>query len=67
MGLRWTDFEDIGIVLKNKYPELKPLNVSTIDIHRFVIELPDFEDDPKKTSPGILESIQMAWAEEYRS
>ena len=66
MGLKWNDSEDIAIELKEKFPKLDPLTVRFTDLHRFVTELPDFEDDPKKSSEGILESIQMAWHEEFQ-
>ena len=35
------------------------------DLHRYVTELPDFKDDPKKSSEGKLETIQMAWHAEF--
>ena len=66
MGLRWQDSEDIGIELHEKFPKIDPLTVRFTDLHRYVIELKDFEDDPKKSSEGILEAIQMSWHEEYK-
>jgi FeS assembly protein IscX len=67
MALKWTDAEDIGIALAEKYPDQDPLAVRFTDLHRWVTELPDFADDPKASSEGKLEAIQMAWLEEYRS
>jgi FeS assembly protein IscX len=67
MALKWTDSEDIGLELYEKFPDKDPLTVRFTDLHRFVTELPDFQDDPKKSSEGILEAIQMAWYEEYNS
>jgi len=66
MGLKWTDSEDIAFELLERYPQIEPLTVRFTDLHRYVTELPDFEDDPKKSSEGILEAIQMAWHEEYK-
>jgi FeS assembly protein IscX len=63
--LTWDDAEDIGILLSEKHPEIEPLNVRFTDLHRYVSELPEFKDDPKKSSEGKLEAIQMAWHEEY--
>jgi FeS assembly protein IscX len=40
-----------------------PLSVRFTDLHRWVCELPDFADDPKASSEGKLERIQMAWVE----
>ena len=64
MKLTWNDAEEIGIQLSEKYPDADPLAVRFTDLHRYVIELPDFADEPKKSNEGILEAIQMAWFEE---
>ena len=64
--LSWNDTEDIGILLQEKFPDLDPLTVRFTDLHRYVIELPGFTDDPKASNEGKLEAIQMAWYEEYK-
>jgi FeS assembly protein IscX len=64
--LTWTDAEDIGILLQERHPGLDPLTVRFTDLHRWVCELDEFGDDPKSSSEGKLEAIQMAWLEEYR-
>ena len=66
MGLMWNDAEDIAIELHEKFPETDPLTVRFTDLHKWVTELDDFEDDPKKSNEGIMEAIQMAWHEEYK-
>jgi FeS assembly protein IscX len=66
MTLNWSDSEEIGLRLLQKHKELDPLSVRFTDLHRFVIELKDFTGDPKKSSEGILEAIQMAWLEEFQ-
>ena len=63
--LTWDDAEDIGILLSEKHPLLEPLNVRFTDLHRYVVELPEFKDDPKKSNEGKLEAIQMAWHDEF--
>ena len=63
--LHWDDAEDIGILLDEKYPDINPLEVRFTDLHRMITELPTFADDPKKSTEGKLEAIQMAWNEEY--
>ena len=63
--LTWEDATDIGISLSETHPELDPLSVRFTDLHRYVTELPDFKDDPKKSNEGKLEAIQMAWHEEF--
>jgi len=64
--LRWDDAEDIGLSLADKYPDRNPLEVRFTELHKFVTELPTFVDDPKKSTEGKLEAIQMAWYEEYQ-
>ena len=65
-GLTWTDAEDLGILLTEKYPDTDPLTVRFTDLHRYVTELPGFTDDPAKSDEAKLEAIQMAWHEEYQ-
>lgn len=64
--LKWTDAEDIGIRLFEKYPNEDPLAVRFTDLHKRVCELEGFDDDPKASNEAHLEAIQMAWLEEYR-
>ena len=66
MGLTWDDTEDLAIELADAHEGVDPLAVRFTDLHRFVTELPDFEDDPKASNEAKLEAIQMAWLEEYR-
>jgi FeS assembly protein IscX len=63
--LTWNDADDIGIELSDKHPDLDPLGVRFTELHRYVTELPEFKDDPKKSSEGKLEAIQMAWHSEF--
>jgi FeS assembly protein IscX len=62
----WTDAEEIGIQLQEKFPELDPLAVRFTDLHRYVVELEGFADDPLKSNESRLEAIQMAWHEEWQ-
>ncbi|MBI3078698.1 MAG: Fe-S cluster assembly protein IscX [Deltaproteobacteria bacterium] len=66
MKLSWQDAEEIAIRLMERFPDKDPLSVLFTDLHRWVTELDDFEDDPKQSNEGILESIQMAWHEEWK-
>ena len=65
-GLTWDHTEDIAIELYEQRPETDPLTVRFTDLHKWIIELEDFADDPAKSSEGKLEAIQMAWYEEYK-
>ena len=64
--IHWTDAEEIGIQLQEKFPETDPLTVRFTDLHRLVTELPGFADDPAKSNEPKLEAIQMAWLEEFQ-
>ena len=66
MSLQWTDYEDIGIALFERFPDLDPLSVRFTDLHDWVVELDEFDDDPKASNEAKLEAIQMAWLEEYQ-
>ncbi|MBS1850302.1 MAG: Fe-S cluster assembly protein IscX [Acidobacteria bacterium] len=63
--LTWENAEDIGILLSEKHPEIDPLSVRFTDLHSYVVGLPEFKDDPKKSNESKLEAIQMAWHEEF--
>ena len=64
--LMWVDAEDLGIRLQEEHPDLDPLTVRFTDLHAWIVELPDFKDDPQASNEKKLEAIQMAWHEEYQ-
>lgn len=64
-GLTWDNPEDIAVALYEQHPDLDPLTVRFTDLHKWVTQLEDFDDDPAKSNEGKLEAIQMAWHEEY--
>jgi FeS assembly protein IscX len=64
--MTWKDAEDIALALMDAHPEVDPLSVRFTDLHKWVVALPEFRDDPKNSNEGILEAIQMKWLEEYR-
>ena len=64
--MTWNEAEDIAIELSENFPNIDPLTVRFTDLHKMVIELPEFGDDPKGSSEGKLEAIQMAWLEEFQ-
>ncbi len=65
--LTWSDSEEIGLLLHQKFPGVDPLGVRFTDLHQWVCQLPEFADDPKASSEDKLEAIQMAWLEEYQA
>ncbi|MCQ2029304.1 Fe-S assembly protein IscX [Stutzerimonas zhaodongensis] len=64
MALKWADVLDIAIELSESKPDVDPRYVNFVQLHRWVIELPDFSDDPKRGGEKVLEAIQAAWIEE---
>ena len=64
MGLKWTDTLDIAIELYEKFPEQDPTRINFMDLRDKVVELEEFDDDPKRSGERILEAIQAAWIEE---
>ena len=64
--LTWLDAEDLGLSLYEAHPGIDPLTVRFTDLHKSVLALPDFEDDPAKSNEGKLEAIQMAWYDEWK-
>jgi FeS assembly protein IscX len=66
MNLTWQDAEEIAIRLVEAHPNTDPLTVRFTDMHTWITALPEFKDDPKKSNEKILETIQMAWHEEFQ-
>ena len=62
--MKWTDTREIAFALIEKYPHIDPKTIRFTDLHRWVCELPGFNDDPQRSGEKILESIQMLWIEE---
>jgi FeS assembly protein IscX len=62
--MKWTDSREIAIALAEAHPDVDPKSVAFTDLFRWVLDLPDFADDPKRCGEKILEAIQMAWIDE---
>jgi FeS assembly protein IscX len=66
-GLKWNQSEDIALELYEKFPDVDPTTIRYTDLHQWVTELDEFDDDPKASNEAKLEAIQMAWLEEYQA
>jgi len=64
--MKWTDITAIAEALYDKHPDIDPLSVRFTDLHRWVCELEDFDDEPNRSGEKILEAIQAAWIEEAK-
>jgi FeS assembly protein IscX len=65
MGLKWTDTRELAIALVEAHPDVNPMTVRFTDLHKWVMDLDDFDDEPSRSGEKILEAIQMAWMDEY--
>ena len=66
MKLDWSDYREIGALLFEKYDTLDPLTVRFTDMHRWVLDLEDFNGSPDGSNEKRLEAIQMAWYDEWK-
>jgi len=62
--MKWTDVRQIAIELAEAHPEIDPLTARFTDLHNWVVELEDFDDDHNHGGEKVLEAIQMAWIDE---
>ena len=47
-----------------RIPDSGSEGVNFVDLRNWVLALPGFDDDPKRSGEKILEAIQMRWIEE---
>ncbi|MFM2482572.1 Fe-S cluster assembly protein IscX [Celerinatantimonas sp. YJH-8] len=64
MQLKWSDIQEIAIELSEQFPDQDPLQVRFTDLHRWITELDEFDDNPERSNEQILEAIQQAWIDE---
>ena len=64
--MKWTDVHDLAIELAEAHPDVDPTWINFVDLMRWVLALPDFDDDPKHCGEKILEAIQQAWIDEVQ-
>jgi FeS assembly protein IscX len=62
--MKWTDTIRIAEELHDKFPDIDPLTIRFTDLHRWVCELDEFDDEPGRSGEKILEAIQAAWIDE---
>ena len=60
----WTDSREIGEALYDAYPDLDPKTVRFTDMHQWICDLEDFDDDPQASNEKILEAILLVWLDE---
>jgi len=50
MGLKWTDSREIGEALYDAFPDLDPKTVRFTDLHQWICDLEEFDDDPNASN-----------------
>ncbi|MDR2113113.1 MAG: Fe-S cluster assembly protein IscX [Candidatus Accumulibacter sp.] len=64
--MKWSDINEIAIGLAETRADVDPAKVNFVDLMRWVMELPGFDDDPRHCGEKILEAVQQAWIDEAR-
>jgi FeS assembly protein IscX len=64
MGLKWVDVQEIAIQLAEARPGVDPHTLSFVQLRKWVMELPEFDDHPDRCGEKVLEAIQALWIEE---
>ena len=64
MGLKWTDTLDIAEALIEAHPDQDATKINFVDLMKWVMALPEFDDEPNRCGERILEAIQQTWIDE---
>ncbi len=64
MALFWDDDYAIAVALRRQHPNVDPLELDWDTLRQWIVDLPDFVDDPAVTAIYLLENIQREWYEE---
>jgi FeS assembly protein IscX len=62
--MKWTDVRLIAVELAEAHPEVDPKTINFVNLHNWVVELEDFNDDHARGGEKVLEAIQAAWIDE---
>ncbi|MFC0169755.1 Fe-S cluster assembly protein IscX [Pseudoduganella danionis] len=64
--MKWTDISAIAEALYDKFPDIDPLTIRFTDLHNWIVELEEFDDDHTRGGEKVLEAIQQAWIDEAK-
>ncbi len=64
MSYGWNDVQRIAEELAEAKPDVNPLTVNFVDLQRWIMELPDFDNTSGRCGEKILEAVQTLWIEE---
>ena len=64
--MKWADVTVIAEALHDKYPDIDPLTIRFTDLHKWIVQLEEFDDDHTRGGEKVLEAIQQAWIDEAK-
>lgn len=64
--MKWTDITAIAEALYDKYPDIDPMTIRFTDLHNWIVDLEEFDDDHTRGGEKVLEAIQQAWIDEAK-
>jgi FeS assembly protein IscX len=62
--MKWIDSLDIAIELAERHPDVDPKQINFVDLMRWTMALPGFEENESHCGEKKLEAIQQAWIDE---
>lgn len=64
MTLTWESTYAIALELRRQYPDVDFEEITLGQIHKWTLQLNEFEDDPSLANDDILYAIYQEWFEE---
>jgi len=68
--IHWSDYEDIAMKLVERFGEefgeSQIYRIRFTDLHKWVLEIPNFAGTAAQSNEGHLEMIQSTWVYEWR-
>ncbi|ELX09791.1 MAG: Fe-S cluster assembly protein IscX [Pseudomonadota bacterium] len=64
--MKWTDITAIAEALYDKHPDIDPLTIRFTDLHNWIVDLEEFDDDHTRGGEKVLEAVQQAWIDEAK-
>ncbi len=64
--MKWTDITAIAEALYDKHPDIDPLTIRFTDLHNWIVDLEEFDDDHARGGEKVLEAVQQAWIDEAK-
>ncbi|MDD0970368.1 MULTISPECIES: Fe-S cluster assembly protein IscX [Pseudomonas] len=64
MSYGWNDVQRIAEELAEGKPGVDPFSVNFVDLQRWIMELPDFDNNSGRVGEKVLEAVQQLWNDE---